>query len=59
MSIRVQLHGTMTVTDADGADLTPAGSRRVLGLIALLATAPNLRCRRTDLQEHMKRKSRT
>lgn len=50
MPIRLRVFGKLTVTGPDGSDLTPAGSRKGLGLIALVAMAPQMRCTRTEVQ---------
>ncbi len=46
----IGLQGALTIRAPDGGDLTPAGSRKILGLIALLATGPNLRRSRKEVQ---------
>jgi tetratricopeptide (TPR) repeat protein len=50
MTIRIDIFGPMRVADAAGQDLTPKGSRKVLGLLALLATAPGFTRGRAELQ---------
>ncbi|MGL6211242.1 MAG: SARP family transcriptional regulator, partial [Paracoccaceae bacterium] len=50
MKVELRLGGPLAVLGPDGIDLTPQGSRRVLGLVALIATAPEMRRRRKDLQ---------
>lgn len=50
MALRICLSGPLKVLATGGADLTPQGSRKVQGLLALIATAPGLRRSRADLQ---------
>lgn len=50
MAIRLRMFGKLAVTGPDGADLTPAGSRKGLGLIAVVALAPDMRCTRAEVQ---------
>jgi tetratricopeptide (TPR) repeat protein len=49
-AIRISLYGPLEIAAPDGTRLTPQGSRKVLGLVALLATAPGMRKPRQALQ---------
>lgn len=50
MPIRIRLFGRPGLCGPDGQDLTPAGARKVLGLVAVLALSPGMRCPRTEAQ---------
>ncbi len=50
MQLHIHLQGGVALRDAKGSPLAPLRSRKVQGLLALLATGPGMRRRRVDLQ---------
>lgn len=50
--IKIDLVGTLRVTDAQGQDLTPTGKKNK-GLLAILCTSPNFCCSRAKLQDRL------
>ncbi len=49
--LSIRLYGPLEIRAADGADVTPQGSRKILGLVALLATAPRLERERGMIED--------